>query len=1443
MELKFGFGPIKNFGGIMYNRRWKMIYKKILRFLIESQKSMKHFSKVFLKVIISVELCLAPVYSYSAQDNGGDLPDSKSQQSQNSSNEETQKPTQEEFTQVVIEEREIRTQAEYQRARQTDEALKRFPYHPKRTYEDFKWPGKKALQTSTAQSEGTLKPAEKPESSVEQPATRSSEQVSSSDRPGRIIAAENPLFNGGKIVRPTPPARSFEQVLSATEPASPIQALLEKLKKNIDIDNPEVLRTQQEIIDLATAIEQGTETEYLKQNPQVKEKRDHFLLADQKAEIIEYHVDEEKGEVVEKVEHVVNLNNYTSRSVYTVFKNVHVKYNNESKMLTFEGITGDTVQLRQHVPNMDIIDYVNDGEVLSILDKKRGLILVDMFFARSYLGLAPVPFVQVIPVDKMNPELFSGSQKVSIEFINRVVRPPDVVPEYIDNIAENFKSDRLFTAGDLMISYQDQNGKKVMAQFLKRTEIVGWVKLNYEVLDIMTKVVAPHLMQAEDLNTFEKEINDIKEKDPNTMLDRIMSALFTKQALQKFQQAADGVKLRMEQLDNLPERDIMSFNEWQESFQRVSSELMEKDSSQEGPLSTEQIAKYYQAKEEQAKRAMEKQKDIRATALKIMANIVSSAKTGKDFVAKHQVSSAVVGTGALVGFVFPEAYISLVNVIFPMFHNLIYSGSFSSYKMTTLPHLLAMVALFPGLIIALSAVSIPFAKGMQKILPKDVSLAGQVYHPKGWTGDFINKWGNTTVSQKIVGLGMKFVAYTIYPVWNYFAYWVGQPHFFSAIQKGLNPLKKVTPQSDIGEIAKLTKPVRFGINSPHWRHNGAFNRQSQLQNAAQAKNERIQSIAWLMASLAVAGKEGVSPEQIIIYGTSSVNLKDLETVHNDMKLKMEMLWVMRHLKKEIQALGEMDIRKELSELEPRMIIDYYEKAKELAKEARAHSDFRKKSREFFNTGFVNTVRHRLSAPSVFGANKPQHEMLKNVPTDFVTNRVSTEFLTDHLLVTLLPLITTDRSNFNMNYLEQLAVNDGIFSWSSKPHLNDIWLNVIIHFFIAGGQLTMTYTEKTNTIQKAQTEHRPFYEPIERHTDAIRPRAQSEVAYFGRQFSYLGSGGKQDNLGDVMWRMYVSRLRSIQMTMSLAVGLRFLLGGQPPMDAVFGFLLFHLAGQWMFAWPWDIIQGGARVNGRTLSENQKRMDELKLKLSRVARGTQKDIVEIRKEYESALNEVLKLYDKKGLRKYILESGIRDSNRLLFNFLHRGYDVHWGQKGNITRMVDVHGHPANSSWTEGVEKWHIPENVEMMRATSSALMKVLAEHPPLPNRHNQVGNFVMTGLFGALLTSYLAIFLMVMTFSGEYLNLKTIGMWAGINYSLYLLFYLAYKKGLKDHLKDIKNWREPLNRQKESLKEWKEVFQALKAPEESWNHYFYGRFLDLSRSVSARCERAWSGIKSK
>ena len=656
---------------------------------------------------------------------------------------------------------------------------------------------------------------------------------------------------------------------------SSIQGIWDRVRDNSEQQratmDPQAVKQLDRMTALATAIETDEIDQYMQENPRIRQEMDYFLLVDQRAESLEYHIDSETGEVAEKVSHTVELNDYKSGPLHTVFKSVRIRYDKNSRELIFEGVTADQVMLRQYIPNMDIIGYTNDNEMLILLDRKKGLLLADMFFARAYLGLAPVSFTRIpSPVLKtiMRRRGTIVLDSIKLEFINRTVRPPDKIPNGL-NIDENFAKEHLFKAGDFMVSYMDQEGHKRILQFFKRTELAGWMKLTYNVLDIMMKVVAPHLMKKEDIELLAEELSDIKNK-PVVVLERVLSALFTKNALYKLTQAADGMQSRVGQLDaeELSAKDTMLFQEWKEYFDKTTSKLrvlhseMEtqnenkrinftkktfpnlKDMDQEdrkniasdvldsqsseqqefkgSRLSTQVIQAIYELPE------MSEQRNIRTKALKIMAGItkVNAVKygiQGLDFVNKHRVST-LAGVGTAAGFVFPEKFLLLVNEVLPLFNHFHHTASNAIYSFTSAPNLVTMTAFLPGLVILLSYTSIPFLKGLQKVLPKNISIAGKVRHPRGYVQDIVNKWGETTISQRIVGVGMKFVAYTIYPFWNYLFQAVGQPHFFSAIAKGLNPFQEIKPHSDIGQMAQLTKNTRLGTQgwNPQWRQNGKF---------------------------------------------------------------------------------------------------------------------------------------------------------------------------------------------------------------------------------------------------------------------------------------------------------------------------------------------------------------------------------------------------------------------------------------------------------------------------------------------------------------------------------------------------------------------------------------------------------------------------------------------
>ena len=921
----------------------------------------------------------------------------------------------------------------------------------------------------------------------------------------------------------------------------------------------------------------------------------------------------------------------------------------------------------------------------------------------------------------------------------------------------------------------------------------------------MTKVIAPDLMQLDDIKQFSKEMNRLKQNNPVGTLDYTLSSLFTKNALHKLNQAAQGIQQRNSQLQNLSPRDTMLFQEWKDSFDKISSRLTEQKVNNEkvtgDVLTTEKISELSQ-KEESPSFETKKQKNLRAMAIRIMAGIISSVP-GKttQWVDKHRVSTGLAVSGALGYFIVPEIFVAVTNILLSSFNNSTNTSGVPIYQVTSLPNLIAMLVFLPSVVMLMSFLSIPFIKQLQKVMPKNLSFMRKVYHPKGAMEDIVKKWEKTNISQRIVGVGMKFVAYTMYPFWNYLANIMGQPHFLSAIAKGLNPLKKVKPESDVGQLAGLNKTTSLGTQgvNPHWKQNESFKQQRILQNIAAAKEQRMKSVAWLMATLAVAGKTKVEPEMILIYGATSINLNDLQKVYNDTALRSEMLWVMKNLLKEIRQLDEMDIRKELVDLKPEMVVRYYERATQLANEVREHPTFQKKTHEFLNTGWVKWFRQNVNGRTIAGLNHIQHNMLKNVPTEFVTNRVTTEFISDHVLVSLLPLITAERVEVGLKDLSQFVINENQLSWSGKPHLNEVWLNVIAHFFIAGGQRSLVFTQPSTAIQTAQQEQMSVYEPMEKHTKKTKAHPQGEWTYYKKQFSYFLSGGEKDNLGGIMWRGYIARLRTIQMTFSLMVGLRLLTTGQSFSEAAMGFLLFHFAGQWVFGWPWDVISGGARLNMNYLGKNKQEVENLKLKLSKVARGLYKEKETLSEEYKEGVIRVSQLYSTKPLREKLLNSGIKEVNPHLWTAL--------------------------SNHNEISDKNTFSGSIEEMQKASEKLVNLLAESSPLPNTDNKMANFIFTGTFGALLTTYLFVALSVWTFSPEYLNMRTILTWGTINFSLYGLLYFIYSKGIKDHKEAIRDWPRKINQGRERVARL------------NWKEYFYDGVLNLNRSARNVCRKVF------
>ncbi len=1551
---------------------------------------------------------------------------------------------------------------------------------------------------------------------------------------------------------PVPPSLAGEN----EDPIRQVVKVLEEQMKN----NPSEMAKAAELMSFIEAVEKGTEEEYIRNNPQIVKERDYYLLSNQRAESVEYHFNPNTKQFIAQGTRPVTMNDYTNQALETAVKEVRVHY--RSGELVFEGIVANQVIVRQYIPNMDIIAYRHDKELLVILDKNKGLLLMDMFLVKSYIGMSPLP---VVPVKEVNPVLERMKKtaplsewtkdSLSLEFIHRAGPPfkVDTMPKHLEETERKLNGHSLFTAGDFVITYTDEAGKKHLLKFITRAELTGWLNISYEIIDIMTKIIAPHLMKKPDFERFSQELQDAKQKDPVSELDHILSALFNKKALHKMTQIAEGLRIRTEQLQDQDkqEKDVMLFNEWSDYFNTISLRLKKihnrigQDLERRKNLRSEQndavmkrrderLAKklatglsVYDRKErkEHGRPLMEKlieqyrnpqrhittgdmlntreinmlyntekresilsdtpeRKSARAKALRIMADIIG--KKTVDWSKKHLFTTAV-GVSGVAGagsaaFLYPEVFVTLTDFIFRIFHNFSHYDGGTSFRFSSAPHLLVMLGLLPGFVLLTSYISIPFAQLVKNyILPMNFHIPGmnKVFHPKGVMEDFLKKWENTTTLQRIVGFGMRLVAYGIYPFWNYMAQAVGQPHFFPAWQKGLKARQIIHPDSDIGKLADIKKPTRLGSQGPipQFRKNGkGFQTQVKLQNAAMAKEVQIKSIAWLMATLAVAEKTGMTHQEILLYAMSSANIKDLEKVQNEMTLRMEALWVQNNLIKEIRKLNNINIQKTLRELDPKMVMDYYKEAEKLTQSARAHSYFRKKVRNTLNGGWnwLSFLKHNIiNKQTVAGFNQKQHELLKTVPGGFITDRTTKEVAIDHAWISLVPFVFTERSEiFNKN-LNQTLMNANNTFWSGGPHLSEILLNLHVHFFLAGSGRTMTFLKKQAVIEDLRRAQDSVYEPMENRANPIK-NPDGELTYIQQQLAYVASGGKPGNMGGIMARTFVQgRLRLVQLSFASFIFYRMIATEQSLHDMFMGFLLFYLAAHWIFNWPWDYLAGGDNMRRTKLAENQQKMESITLKLSKLTRGVYESDQEARSVYETVLKDIAELYGFKGseekqllrdlpvgrhyskffLRKTLSNSGLKIVDPKLFSYLksadHRASSLSWPVSENtneIEKIKSVAGrltallqqlaenqnhnenlknrfskvaegkyspskmlaeykkalkeiftiyafeqsenkrlrlsriflrkqilnslrqvNPELWSYLNNFDKnpkveWHFPEDIRQIKQSAGELAKLysrfyenreetkeletrfskvakgdygdnkdlISEYqqaleklislyaledserkvsrtalarntlfsfsdkqnrkqflnsgikevnpelwsylnnfdrnslfqwdeekikteeikktagklltfflsaPPLTNQKNQLSDVYFTIIMAGILTNILYVMLSVWTFSGDHLTWRNIGMWFVINTLGYIFLYLAWKKGIKQHRADIKAWKVYLQKKQVEWNNWKRAFIDLKAPEQRWTDYFHDRFLDLNKSVSNVCRRAF------
>ena len=540
-----------------------------------------------------------------------------------------------------------------------------------------------------------------------------------------------------------------------------------------------------------------------------------------------------------EVESSIDFNVYTHQSYPTIIQNIEVEFPESQPVLTFKGITvqGDSKRQKEtgvvhsfkDIEKQDVMDWAYDRDILAVLHKEKGLILYHIVFAKNVLGEAPIPSIK-IPI---HPRLLKKDLK--LEFIDRSVEPPQRPSRSSGKTAFNAEGNPFYSAGNLLISYTDTQGKKKIGRIFSRTgDLYKALFSKYVILDFLLQAVVLQIKDFRDAEDSSLNIYYLREQSKSTFLSSILSSALNREALRFLKERSNHIFSSKIFLLSHLNTDVFSHNTWLKDYKTLSRSLQELPDNDAKKLSGETVPSSKMAgildhivneNQDIDKSADENWKNRLKNKYPKAFNFLSGIG---DFKVDILVSSAA---GAL----------ALMHA-----KSIPYTEDFTAF-----PHTAYNIVFFGAalLLFVYGAAhrSIWFLEKMERFLPQGAF--------KVQVNQAIEKWKDQSNSARLAGAGFKIAAKLLYAFWLRIAEWSGKPHFFPVITSGLKLGQKITPESEIGRQVQLKSPQRLGLSEWHWNSSAKqYKDHEKLMDVIISRNEKIQSLSRILAYYALSGK-------------------------------------------------------------------------------------------------------------------------------------------------------------------------------------------------------------------------------------------------------------------------------------------------------------------------------------------------------------------------------------------------------------------------------------------------------------------------------------------------------------------------------------------------------------------------------------------------------------
>lgn len=1102
---------------------------------------------------------------------------------------------------------------------------------------------------------------------------------------------------------------------------------------------------------------------------------DPFKLTNQRVEIVH------RGQITS----VLSLNDYRLEPADIGYSSFRIHYSPQTRELIFEGVVGaktdgslGDVMARHIIPNMDVVAFTKDKELLTIIDSKGHIHVMDMGFVVDQLFKSPIPVVQ--NVWKPDAGFFEKYKPTSyrLQYHLRAIAPyqESQLTEF-SVIPQNSEGKPVLTAGDVYITFNENNGSNKVLGLFARSVIHERIKEASTILLAQASLIKP---KKEFLEFIALKLVG---QDPaegllkmNPLLRNYLSNLDLNQlrTLKNRIGANEQAQTRSHDQYTLDEL-IQDSQKLNEEFETAKNEAEQKGLEFDDNLKDTFQKFIHQAPRENP---FPKQETIMSKMLK---------RADSESFRRLAAIGAVAATGLY--FTFPFLHdLGLTGLEIPAM-NWVYENMYMDVMKDAYKHVLVK-SMFSLLLMAPMVIySCLFIQSLLKTVNKYVENNNNLFsrYARIPVRELFRHWAPLTKWEFMGSLGLRQVFLFSYPpIAAVFKYIFQQKALLSAVENGINPFKLISPESELGRMLDLKKPERAGLMNPTFNKinplkpteslrriqdavESSHQTKLKIQSALLNQKRRVQQLAFSMAYLVVSEKEQVDAATLVLLMSDDIKLEDVANLHKDPKLRKKWTLLTDDIQKSLLIENSsLLLSKDISEINQAELQKYAQIATEKARELKQRSDLsqsvnylwvlaREQSSALVNNiPFVNLGRDKLSYLKNLYVNKRNAEQGRR------------EFWLDYPVSILTFGLIGGRAN--LNDPANLTAGNTMFVggaeqplpafylWTNPVHYYDMVFTLIGGLFSSFGRMVLVFQDK----QKTQPEL--SYLPKQYTELKSTARKQPLTKAFGDWTKGVANLEKSD-LGGVFTQSYLSRIATMQAGLVMTLLLRLSL--VPLGDASFlhgvymasaGFLLYMFWSQWQYGYIDDTVRKGNALFIERFTELNFKNDEAKLKIDRGL--AEPNNLEAIKLLRSGYSELVDLYELQNIP-------------ALKEIVNQYRVVTWAKKDSITLKEQLS--PKEKSYygllinavvaSRSENKTHFEEAMralkhaliedqgldalEVEKLNARTLLDYAITNPPVYTKENKA-LFWATQTGGLVWATYLSIDLSIMIFNPEALT---------------------------------------------------------------------------------------------